>query len=128
MKKVLQSAQYCCFKWFMFCRYFIVLVIFGNYTLLNVFLAIAVDNLASAQELTAAEEAQAERDKERQMQELEREMGALQGDGGGDMSSSAKDEKKVEEAKEEEEEITGPKPMLPYSSMFIMSPTNPYEK
>ncbi|KRX96013.1 Voltage-dependent calcium channel type A subunit alpha-1, partial [Trichinella pseudospiralis] len=37
--------------------YFIILVLFGNYTLLNVFLAIAVDNLANAQELTAAEEA-----------------------------------------------------------------------
>ena len=31
------------------------LTLFGNYTLLNVFLAIAVDNLANAQELTAAE-------------------------------------------------------------------------
>lgn len=30
-----------------YCIYFIVLVLFGNYTLLNVFLAIAVDNLAS---------------------------------------------------------------------------------
>lgn len=39
-----------------YCSYFIVLVLFGNYTLLNVFLAIAVDNLANAQELTAAEE------------------------------------------------------------------------
>ena len=36
-------------------RYFIILTLFGNYTLLNVFLAIAVDNLANAQELTAAE-------------------------------------------------------------------------
>ncbi len=36
--------------------YFIVLVLFGNYTLLNVFLAIAVDNLATAQELTAEQE------------------------------------------------------------------------
>lgn len=44
--------------------YFIILVIFGNYTLLNVFLAIAVDNLANAQELTAAEEEQEEEDKE----------------------------------------------------------------
>lgn len=35
--------------------FFIVLVLFGNYTLLNVFLAIAVDNLANAQELSAAE-------------------------------------------------------------------------
>ncbi|KAL3075123.1 hypothetical protein niasHS_013346 [Heterodera schachtii] len=40
-----------------YCVYFIVLVLFGNYTLLNVlFLAIAVDNLANAQELTAADE------------------------------------------------------------------------
>ena len=44
--------------------YFIILVVFGNYTLLNVFLAIAVDNLANAQELTAAEEEQEEEDKE----------------------------------------------------------------
>lgn len=44
--------------------YFIVLVLFGNYTLLNVFLAIAVDNLANAQELTAQEEEQEEEDKE----------------------------------------------------------------
>ena len=36
--------------------YFIVLVLFGNYTLLNVFLAIAVDNLANAQGLTAQQE------------------------------------------------------------------------
>uniref|UniRef100_A0A3P9AJA7 Voltage-dependent calcium channel alpha-1 subunit IQ domain-containing protein n=1 Tax=Esox lucius TaxID=8010 RepID=A0A3P9AJA7_ESOLU len=36
--------------------YFIVLTLFGNYTLLNVFLAIAVDNLANAQELTKEEE------------------------------------------------------------------------
>lgn len=43
--------------------YFIILMLFGNYTLLNVFLAIAVDNLANAQELTAAEEEQAEENK-----------------------------------------------------------------
>ncbi|KAI0983921.1 hypothetical protein GJ496_006977 [Pomphorhynchus laevis] len=36
--------------------YYIVLVLFGNYTLLNVFLAIAVDNLANANELTDSEE------------------------------------------------------------------------
>lgn len=44
--------------------YFIILTLFGNYTLLNVFLAIAVDNLANAQELTAAEEQAEEEDKE----------------------------------------------------------------
>ena len=32
-----------------FVTYFIILVLIGNYTLLNVFLAIAVDNLANAQ-------------------------------------------------------------------------------
>ena len=50
--------------------YFIILVLFGNYTLLNVFLAIAVDNLANAQELTAAEEEQEEEDKEVRVQNL----------------------------------------------------------
>ncbi len=43
--------------------YFIILTLFGNYTLLNVFLAIAVDNLANAQEMTAAEEAKEEEDR-----------------------------------------------------------------
>ena len=36
------------------CFYFIVLFICGNYILLNVFLAIAVDNLADAESLSAA--------------------------------------------------------------------------
>ncbi|KAL9879798.1 calcium voltage-gated channel subunit cacophony isoform 21-T21 [Glossina fuscipes fuscipes] len=116
--------------------YFIVLVLFGNYTLLNVFLAIAVDNLANAQELTAAEEEQVEEDKEKQLQELEKEMEALQADGvhveNGDSSAAAtkaKSKKKEEEKKQEEEEVTeGPKPMLPYSSMFILSPTNPIRR
>nr|AAO83841.1 voltage-dependent non-L-type calcium channel alpha-1 subunit isoform A [Lymnaea stagnalis] len=53
--------------------YFIVLVLFGNYTLLNVFLAIAVDNLANAQELTAAEEEQEEEEAVRR-EEIEKEM------------------------------------------------------
>jgi voltage-dependent calcium channel P/Q type alpha-1A len=39
-------------KGMIFSIFFIVLTLFGNYTLLNVFLAIAVDNLANAQELT----------------------------------------------------------------------------
>ncbi|KAH9505340.1 hypothetical protein Btru_058406 [Bulinus truncatus] len=53
--------------------YFIVLVLFGNYTLLNVFLAIAVDNLANAQELTAAEEEQ-EAEEAVRREEMEKEM------------------------------------------------------
>nr|CAB3513877.1 unnamed protein product [Spodoptera littoralis] len=87
--------------------YFVILVLFGNYTLLNVFLAIAVDNLANAQELTAAEEEQVEEDKEKQLQ----------------------NKKKEEAKKEDEDEVPdGPKPMLPYSSMFILSPTNPIRR
>ncbi|EDW29901.1 GL15847 [Drosophila persimilis] len=119
-------------KGMIYSKYFIVLVLFGNYTLLNVFLAIAVDNLANAQELTAAEEEQVEEDKEKQLQELEKEMEALQGDGvhveNGDGTvavTKGKSKKKEEEKKEEEEVTEGPKPMLPYSSMFILSPTNP---
>nr|XP_015839353.1 PREDICTED: uncharacterized protein LOC661666 isoform X2 [Tribolium castaneum] len=109
--------------------YFIVLMLFGNYTLLNVFLAIAVDNLANAQELTAAEEEQAEENREKQAQELEKEMEALQMDGHTVFSMSpTKETKKKKEEKVEEEEVEGPKPMLPYSSMFILSPTNPVRK
>ncbi|XP_048587004.1 voltage-dependent calcium channel type A subunit alpha-1-like isoform X2 [Nematostella vectensis] len=48
--------------------YFVLLVIVGNYTLLNVFLAIAVDNLANAQILTQDEE-QEEELKERKKSE-----------------------------------------------------------
>ena len=132
--------------------YFIILVLFGNYTLLNVFLAIAVDNLANAQELTAAEEEEAKEDKEREKQELENEIANLQTKSkksDSDLPSvnicppSPKDGKDLidiefalvkvkhkkppepEPQEEEEEEITGPKPMLPYSSLFIFSSTNP---
>lgn len=110
--------------------YFIVLVLFGNYTLLNVFLAIAVDNLANAQELTAAEEEQVEEDKEKQLQELEKEMEALQAADGtlSKIDSSplkGKGRKKDDEKKDDDDIPDGPKPMLPYSSMFILSPTNP---
>lgn len=107
--------------------YFIVLMLFGNYTLLNVFLAIAVDNLANAQEMTAAEEEQAEENRERQALELEKEMEALQANGSTvriEVPSSGRHRKKKEEEEPEEEDIVGPKPMLPYSSLFILSPTN----
>uniref|UniRef100_A0A182NRJ5 Voltage-dependent calcium channel type A subunit alpha-1 n=1 Tax=Anopheles dirus TaxID=7168 RepID=A0A182NRJ5_9DIPT len=129
-------------KGMIYSLYFIILVLFGNYTLLNVFLAIAVDNLANAQELTAAEEEQLEENKEKQQMELDKEMEALQmqTDGspprvevsspsptrGNGSSSSSKGKKKDEEKEEDDDEIPdGPKPMLPYSSMFVLSPTNP---
>ncbi|KAJ8363179.1 hypothetical protein SKAU_G00120100 [Synaphobranchus kaupii] len=47
-------------KGMVFSIFFIVLTLFGNYTLLNVFLAIAVDNLANAQELTKDEQEEEE--------------------------------------------------------------------
>ena len=47
--------------------YFVILLLCGDWTLLNVFLAIACDSLDQAAELTAAEEAE----KERQEQEQE---------------------------------------------------------
>ncbi|XP_046908927.2 voltage-dependent calcium channel type A subunit alpha-1 isoform X7 [Dermatophagoides farinae] len=128
--------------------YFIILVLFGNYTLLNVFLAIAVDNLANAQELTAAEEEEAEVDRERENQELDiikskDDVPAVNIcppsplGGGAGKSGSRNDLAKIEyelvkvkkkdddDLFEEEEEPSGPKPMLPYSSMFIFSSSNP---
>ncbi|CAM1324279.1 cac (predicted) [Pycnogonum litorale] len=170
--------------------YFIILVLFGNYTLLNVFLAIAVDNLANAQELTAAEEEQEEEDKERTKEEMERELENLHSQGRSSVeppqvnicppspqnniddpsksqnyklnkdranwktmnkersldvdidkkstgSENARENNNIDLSDEEddaiknndeEEEITGPKPMLPYNSMFIFSPTNPIRR
>ncbi|XP_048524093.1 voltage-dependent calcium channel type A subunit alpha-1 isoform X3 [Dendroctonus ponderosae] len=115
--------------------YFIILMLFGNYTLLNVFLAIAVDNLANAQELTAAEEEQAEENKEKQALELEKEMEALQMEGSNPRVEvcppspiTTRRKKKEEKPVDDDEEIVGPKPMLPYSSMFILSSTNPIRR
>ncbi|KAK7582611.1 hypothetical protein V9T40_014056 [Parthenolecanium corni] len=48
------------------CIYFIILFICGNYILLNVFLAIAVDNLADAESLTAVEKENEEEEDEDQ--------------------------------------------------------------
>ncbi|XP_074207641.1 voltage-dependent L-type calcium channel subunit alpha-1S isoform X1 [Camelus bactrianus] len=47
--------------------YFIILFVCGNYILLNVFLAIAVDNLAEAESLTSAQKAKAEERRRRKM-------------------------------------------------------------
>ncbi|XP_077535891.1 calcium voltage-gated channel subunit cacophony isoform X5 [Haemaphysalis longicornis] len=151
--------------------YFIILVLFGNYTLLNVFLAIAVDNLANAQELTAAEEEDAEEEKERAKEELEKEIADLQmattgsldppqvnicppspqsgapGKGktfrfqenqleAGSKFKGTNDNNNIDvdedyappREDEDDDEITGPKPMMPYSCMFICSPTNPIRR
>uniref|UniRef100_A0A8B9IK65 Voltage-dependent L-type calcium channel subunit alpha n=1 Tax=Anser cygnoides TaxID=8845 RepID=A0A8B9IK65_ANSCY len=57
------------------CIYFIILFICGNYILLNVFLAIAVDNLADAESLNTAQKEEAE-EKERKKNEEEPEVPA----------------------------------------------------
>ncbi|XP_042894573.2 voltage-dependent calcium channel type A subunit alpha-1 [Parasteatoda tepidariorum] len=133
--------------------YFIILVLFGNYTLLNVFLAIAVDNLANAQELTAAEAEEAEEDKERAKEELDKELKDLQmgndppqvnicppspmnnAEKGKNFNLEKGSNEDIEKSNpptkqnldddEPDEPIKVPKPILPYSSMFILSSTNP---
>ncbi|XP_072336832.1 voltage-dependent L-type calcium channel subunit alpha-1S-like isoform X5 [Scyliorhinus torazame] len=50
------------------CIYFIILFVCGNYILLNVFLAIAVDNLAEAESLTSAQREAAEEKKRRRLE------------------------------------------------------------
>ncbi|MEQ2184003.1 Voltage-dependent L-type calcium channel subunit alpha-1D, partial [Goodea atripinnis] len=105
------------------CFYFIILFICGNYILLNVFLAIAVDNLADAESLNTDE-----------------------GDKKGDKKDDDKDEKDDEDednddngADEEDPEVpSGPRPaiadlvkkekIIPIpegSAFFIFSNTNP---
>ncbi|UJR22467.1 hypothetical protein I4U23_025525 [Adineta vaga] len=61
------------------CVYFIVLFICGNYILLNVFLAIAVDNLADAENLTAAEEEEQKKREEAKLGEEAKPNGDVQG-------------------------------------------------
>ncbi|KAM7402147.1 hypothetical protein PAMP_017412 [Pampus punctatissimus] len=105
------------------CFYFIILFICGNYILLNVFLAIAVDNLADAESLNTDE-----------------------GDKKGDKKEDEKDDKEEEEeiedtaAEEEDPEVpSGPRPVISElvkkekitpipegSAFFIFSSTNPF--
>ncbi|XP_078803074.1 calcium channel, voltage-dependent, L type, alpha 1D subunit, a isoform X9 [Oryzias latipes] len=104
------------------CFYFIILFICGNYILLNVFLAIAVDNLADAESLNTDE-----------------------GDKKGDKKDDEKDEKEDEEefednaVEEEDPDVpSGPRPVISDlvkkekitpipegSAFFIFSNTNP---
>ncbi|CAH1153243.1 unnamed protein product [Phaedon cochleariae] len=71
------------------CIYFIILFICGNYILLNVFLAIAVDNLADAESLTAIEKEEEEGDKKEKSPTLQEE------------EEGAEEEHSVEEEEEE---------------------------
>ncbi|XP_048270528.1 muscle calcium channel subunit alpha-1 isoform X9 [Bombus affinis] len=76
------------------CFYFIILFICGNYILLNVFLAIAVDNLADAESLTAIEkeaEEGGEKNKQHSASASRDEVSGEQGDDGGE-GTGAEDE------------------------------------
>ncbi|KAK4469124.1 hypothetical protein MN116_006708, partial [Schistosoma mekongi] len=116
--------------------YFVLVMVFGNYTLLNVFLAIAVDNLANAQELTEAEEEQAKLQEEVRnnlclvlnctflllKSYLSFFFPSIQLFTVGNLnftSIESDDTAKLQGSSQ----IQG-KPVLPYSSMFIFAPTN----
>uniref|UniRef100_A0A671PMK8 Voltage-dependent L-type calcium channel subunit alpha n=1 Tax=Sinocyclocheilus anshuiensis TaxID=1608454 RepID=A0A671PMK8_9TELE len=103
------------------CIYFIILFICGNYILLNVFLAIAVDNLADAESLNSAQKEEEKRNKRKK-------------------SRSMSIHKRDEEDEEDEPEVpSGPRPLrlselnlrekmppIPEgSAFFILSNTNP---
>jgi len=100
--------------------YFVMLTLCGNYCLLNVFLAIACDSLDQAAELTAAEEAEKEKaEEEARKAELlatgvdpDNPEGKDEGGDGGDNPLLEEDE-------------SGVRPILPYSSLFCLSTTNP---
>ncbi|XP_026668922.1 muscle calcium channel subunit alpha-1 isoform X2 [Ceratina calcarata] len=77
------------------CFYFIILFICGNYILLNVFLAIAVDNLADAESLTAIEkeaEEEAEKNKSHSGSPSRDEVSGEHGDDDGGDGTGAEDE------------------------------------
>ncbi|XP_048347349.1 voltage-dependent L-type calcium channel subunit alpha-1D isoform X2 [Sphaerodactylus townsendi] len=74
------------------CIYFIILFICGNYILLNVFLAIAVDNLADAESLNTAQKEEAE-EKERKKNARKESLDTKKGD------KSEAEQKKAKDAK-----------------------------
>ena len=105
--------------------YFIFLTMFGNYTLLNVFLAIAVDSLGQAQEMTALEEKEKEM-KEREVEDERSKFGPIPvSEKAASEAAAAKALEEAEKAAQDaiEEAIAAglPKPVLPYSSLFIFS-------
>uniref|UniRef100_A0A8C3RH49 Voltage-dependent R-type calcium channel subunit alpha n=1 Tax=Cyanoderma ruficeps TaxID=181631 RepID=A0A8C3RH49_9PASS len=163
--------------------YFIVLTLFGNYTLLNVFLAIAVDNLANAQELTKDEQEEEEAFNQKHALQKAKEvspmsapnmpaidpspcdstgiqsrneggrpggrdtpgccLGARPGKGSrfpavsnktdGEASplkeaETKEDEEEMEKKKRKKEKSETGKAMVPHSSMFIFSTTNPVRR
>uniref|UniRef100_UPI0037E81DB7 calcium channel, voltage-dependent, P/Q type, alpha 1A subunit, b isoform X1 n=1 Tax=Semicossyphus pulcher TaxID=241346 RepID=UPI0037E81DB7 len=81
-------------KGMIFCIFFIVLTLFGNYTLLNVFLAIAVDNLANAQELTKDEEEQEEAANQKTAMQKAKEVAEVSPLSAANLSIAAKEQQK----------------------------------
>uniref|UniRef100_A0A8C3NML0 Voltage-dependent L-type calcium channel subunit alpha n=1 Tax=Geospiza parvula TaxID=87175 RepID=A0A8C3NML0_GEOPR len=115
------------------CIYFIILFICGNYILLNVFLAIAVDNLADAESLTSAQKEEEEEKERKKLINVD------------DYQPNENEEKSPyptteapEEDEEEPEMPVGPRPrpmselhlkekavpMPDASAFFIFSPSN----
>ncbi|XP_075690006.1 voltage-dependent L-type calcium channel subunit alpha-1D isoform X5 [Rhinoderma darwinii] len=90
------------------CVYFIILFICGNYILLNVFLAIAVDNLADAESLNTAQKEAAE-EKEKKKSARKESLEKKDGDKGENNRKKAIEAKvSVDEEAEEEKEHTEP--------------------
>ncbi|XP_061567360.1 voltage-dependent P/Q-type calcium channel subunit alpha-1A isoform X17 [Cololabis saira] len=77
-----------------FSVFFIVLTLFGNYTLLNVFLAIAVDNLANAQELTKDEQEEEEAASQKIALQKAKEVAEVSPLSAANLSIAAKDQQK----------------------------------
>ncbi|KAI4895074.1 hypothetical protein NFI96_006525 [Prochilodus magdalenae] len=135
------------------CIYFIILFICGNYILLNVFLAIAVDNLADAESLNSAQKEEEEKNKRRKRarsgstdKKEERKPEGQDEETKIPLEDQARDEEReiaVQSAGEDEEEEpevpSGPRPQrlselslkektppIPEgSAFFIFSSTNP---
>nr|XP_060622034.1 voltage-dependent L-type calcium channel subunit alpha-1D isoform X16 [Anolis sagrei ordinatus] len=92
------------------CVYFIILFICGNYILLNVFLAIAVDNLADAESLNTAQKEEAE-EKERKKTARKESLDIKKGDKAEGDQKKAKDSKvTINEYGEGEDEDKDPYP------------------
>ena len=105
--------------------YFVLLTLCGNYCLLNVFLAIACDSLDQAAELTAAEEAEKERaQEEARKAEIEIERAAMNPEELAKFDEEAANAEEGEECLLPEDE-NAVRPILPYSSFFCLTSTNP---
>ncbi|VDN01667.1 unnamed protein product [Thelazia callipaeda] len=117
--------------------YYIVLFICGNYILLNVFLAIAVDNLADADSLTNAEKEEEQAEVEEEVAEEDYEDEKYDENG----NEEGRDNSRIVMEEDEEcgeiitarprrmsELITAKqqKPIPKASSLFILSHTNPF--